>query len=270
MHEQGVMSGVVANDRFDEWMGHPSSGLMGFIVAIYEIGCFAGALSTGRISDRLGRRKTIRLGCSILVIGSMLQTAAINAPMMIVARIITGIGNGMNTATIPVYQAELSPPKERGKHVAFSTTLLVVGVAIAYWLEYGLYFVHGDFAWRFPLAFQAVFGIALVAASFFLPESPRWLQAHGHEIECREVLARLWTNCDVKHPRCIEEWEEIRIGIELEQRENISSYRELFSKGRLNNRYRVLLGIGGQLIQQLGGINIIRYDGVSFLRIRKH
>ncbi|EIE77593.1 hypothetical protein G6F46_007645 [Rhizopus delemar] len=258
-YDQGVMSGVVANDLFKETMGNPNSALLGAIVALYEIGCMFGALSTGRVGDWLGRRKTIRLGCLILCIGAILQTAAVDAPMMIVARIITGVGNGMNTATIPVYQAELSPPQSRGAHVAFEASLLTVGVAVAYWLEYGLYFVQGDFAWRFPLAFQMVFAIILGIASFILPESPRWLQAHGQEDDCKEVLARLWSDCDTTHPRCIAEWEEIRDGIELERREGVSSYAELFKKGKMNNRYRVLLGMGGQLIQQFGGINVISY-----------
>ncbi|KAF7721842.1 hypothetical protein EC973_004078 [Apophysomyces ossiformis] len=258
-YDQGVMSGVVANELFKKEMGDPDSGLTGTIVAIYEIGCMFGALSTGTIGDRLGRRKTIRLGCLILCIGAIIQTASVNSGMMIVARIITGVGNGMNTATIPVYQAEVSPPKSRGSHVAFEASLLTVGVAIAYWLEYGLYFVEGQFAWRFPLAFQMVFGIILGLATFILPESPRWLQAHGYEDECKEVLSRLWSDCDVNHPRCIAEWEEIRDGIELERREGISSYKELFKKGKMNNRYRVLLGMGGQLIQQFGGINAISY-----------
>ncbi|KAL0074630.1 general substrate transporter [Phycomyces blakesleeanus] len=258
-YDQGVMSGVVSNQRFKDTMGNPDSALMGAIVALYEIGCMAGALSTGRIGDWLGRRKTIRLGCVILIVGAVLQTAAVNSAMMIVARIVTGVGNGMNTATIPVYQAELSPPKSRGTHVAFEASLLAVGVAIAYWIEYGLFFVDGEVAWRFPLAFQMFFAIILCVASFVLPESPRWLQSHGYEEECKVVLARLWTDEDVSHPRCIAEWEEIRDGIELERREGVSSYKELFKKGRLNNRYRVLLGMGGQLIQQFGGINVISY-----------
>ncbi|KAG1446046.1 hypothetical protein G6F56_009704 [Rhizopus delemar] len=253
------MSGVVANQLFKETMGNPSSSLLGAIVALYEIGCMVGALSTGRIGDWLGRKKTVRMGCLILCIGAILQTAAINAPMMIVARIITGFGNGMNTATVPVYQAELSPPKSRGSHVAFEASLLAVGVGVAYWLEYGFYFVEGEVAWRFPLAFQMVFAIVLGLATFILPESPRWLQSHGRSDECKEVLARLWSDCDTSHPRCIAEWEEIRDGIDLERREGVSSYAELFKKGKMNNRYRVILGMGGQLIQQFGGINVISY-----------
>lgn len=253
------MSGVVANQEFLRWMGYPNSGLRGAIVALYEIGCMFGALSCGRLGDWLGRRRMIRLGCFILCIGAIIQTASVNVGMMIFARILTGVGNGMNTATIPVYQAELSPPKSRGSHVAFEASLLTVGVGIAYWLEFGLYFVQGDFAWRFPLAFQMVFGIILFFGTYLLPESPRWLQSHDRDEDCKIVLARLWTDEDTTHPRCIAEWEEIRDGIELERREGIQSYKELFRKGRLNNRYRVLLGMGGQIIQQLGGINVISY-----------
>ncbi|KAI8337009.1 general substrate transporter [Chlamydoabsidia padenii] len=258
-YDQGVMSGVIATESFKVTMGNPNSALMGAIVALYEIGCMAGALSTGKIGDMLGRRRTIRYGCLILIIGAILQTASVNVGMMIAARIITGIGNGMNTATIPVYQAELSPPKSRGSHVAFEASLLTVGVAIAYWLEFGLYFVDSEVSWRFPLAFQMVFAIILGLASFILPETPRWLQAHGYEDEAKAVIARLWTDEDITHPRCIAEWEEIRDGIELERKTGVSSYKELFQKGKFNNRYRVLLGMGGQFIQQFGGINAISY-----------
>ncbi|KAI8071278.1 general substrate transporter [Gongronella butleri] len=258
-YDQGVMSGVVATDSFKATMGHPDSSLIGAIVALYEIGCAMGAFSTGFIGDRLGRRKTIRLGCLILCIGAILQTAAVDVGMMIFARILTGVGNGMNTATIPVYQAELSPPKSRGSHVAFEASLLTVGVAIAYWLEFGLYFVNSEVSWRFPLAFQMVFGIILGLATYILPETPRWLQAHGYEEESKMILARLWTDEDITHPRCVAEWEEIRDGIELERRIGLNSYKELFRKGKFNNRYRVLLGMGGQIIQQFGGINAISY-----------
>ncbi|ORZ19864.1 general substrate transporter [Absidia repens] len=258
-YDQGVMSGVIATEDFKATMGYPNSALMGAIVALYEIGCMFGALSTGRIGDMLGRRKTIRYGCLILIIGAILQTASVNVGMMIAARIITGVGNGMNTATIPVYQAELSPPASRGAHVAFEASMLAVGVAVAYWVEFGLYFVKNEVAWRFPLALQMLFAIILGLASFILPETPRWLQAHGQEEDAKIVIARLWTDEDTTHPRCIAEWEEIRDGIELERRTGISSYKELFQKGKYNNRYRVCLAMGGQFIQQLGGINAISY-----------
>jgi hypothetical protein len=76
------------------------------------------------------------------------------------------------------------------------------------------------------------------------------------EENAKIVLARLWTDGDITHPRCVSEYEEIRDGIELERREGISSYKDLFSKGKFNNRRRVLLGMLSQIIQQLSGINV--------------
>lgn len=253
------MSGILPNQHFLDLMGHPSSALIGLSVAIYEIGCCLGSLSTGRVSDILGRRNTIRVGSVILIVGAVIQTATVSLGMTIAARILTGIGNGMNTATVPVYQSEISPPKSRGAHVCFECALIVVGIGIAYWLEYGLHFVGGEFAWRFPLAFQIVFALILIGGTFIIPETPRWLVAHGKDDKAKEVLARLWTEGDINHPRCIAEYEEIRDGIELERHENISSYKDLFTKGKFNNRKRVLIGMLSQIIQQLGGINVSCY-----------
>lgn len=250
------MSGILPNSHFQTLMGNPSSAVIGATVALYEIGCMFGALVTGRLSDKIGRKNTIRLGCMILVIGAVIQTATVSLAMTIVSRIVTGVGNGMNTATVPVYQSEISPPKNRGAHICFECALIVVGIGIAYWLEYGLFFVGGEFAWRFPLAFQNVFALILIGGTFLLPETPRWLISHDRDDEAKEVLARLWSEGDIDHPRCKSEYEEIKEGIALERRENISSYKDLFSNGRFNNRKRVLLGMFSQIIQQLGGINV--------------
>ncbi|KAI9283663.1 hypothetical protein BC943DRAFT_280746 [Umbelopsis sp. AD052] len=266
-YDQGVMSGITDDPTFLRKMGLydevnqkvTNPALLGAIVSLYEIGCMAGALSCGWVGDRLGRKKTIMIGCTILTIGGALQAGCVNIGMMIAARMITGVGNGLNTATIPVYQSEISPPKSRGAHVSFEASFLTLGVAIAYWLEYGLYFTTGEVVWRFPLAFQCFFGILLGVGVKFLPESPRWLQAHDRDGDCKQVLADLWTDGDTTHPRCVGEWEEIRDGIELERREGVSTYKELFSKGKMNNRYRVYLGMMGQIIQQFGGINLISY-----------
>jgi MFS family permease len=187
------MSGILPNQHFLDLMGNPSSAIIGATAALYEILCMFGAPLIGRLSYIIGRRNTIRLGSIILIIGAILQTAIQRLPMNIVARIITGFGNGMNTATVPVYQSEISPPTSRGAHVCFECALIVAGVGIAYWLEFGLYFVGGEFAWRFPLAFQNVFALILIFGTFVLPETPRWLVAHDYDEESKEILARLWT-----------------------------------------------------------------------------
>lgn len=82
--------------------GNGSSSLQGTVVAIYEIGCFFGAGFTLFAGERLGRRWMIMLGSVVLAIGAVLQASAYGIPQMIVGRIVAGLGNGMNTATIPV------------------------------------------------------------------------------------------------------------------------------------------------------------------------
>lgn len=77
-----------------------SSSLQGTVVAIYEIGCFFGAIFCLVFGEKLGRRKCIMLGCIVLSIGAALQSAAFGIPQMIVGRIVAGLGNGMNTSTI--------------------------------------------------------------------------------------------------------------------------------------------------------------------------
>lgn len=88
---------------------------------------------TVAIGDALGRRRTIFWGTIIQVIGVVVQVTAWNVPQIIVGRVITGLGVGALTSTIPTYQSETCPVKSRGKVVAVDCTMTLVGVVIAYW-----------------------------------------------------------------------------------------------------------------------------------------
>ena len=106
--DQGVMSGLLTGAAFTKQFpsidttngGRGSSSLQGTVVAIYEIGCFFGAILAFVCGERLGRRWTIMLGCGILAAGAVIQAAAYGIPQLIVGRVVAGLGNGMNTATI--------------------------------------------------------------------------------------------------------------------------------------------------------------------------
>lgn len=94
--------------------------LQGVVIGIYEIGCLLGALSCLWLGDMLGRRKVIYIGAIWMIVGAILQcTSGIGnshgVVQLAIARVITGIGNGMNTATIPTWQSECSPSHLRGK-----------------------------------------------------------------------------------------------------------------------------------------------------------
>jgi MFS family permease len=106
--DQGVMSGLLTGVAFTKQFpeidttngGNGSASLQGTVVAIYEIGCFFGAILAFMFGERLGRRWMIMLGCAILTVGAAIQAAAYGVPQLIAGRIIAGLGNGMNTATI--------------------------------------------------------------------------------------------------------------------------------------------------------------------------
>ena len=124
-------------------------------------------------------------------------------------------------------------------------------------------FVNSDAQFRFPLAFQMVFAILTICGILFLPESPRWLIAHDKGDVARNVLWRLQHDAksiDEHDLRITKEFKEIEHAIAEERRAAATtSYMTLLRDGSQKFRYRTLLGIGGQFIQQMGGINLITY-----------
>lgn len=110
-----------------------TSTIQGISIASYNLGCFVGALMTIWIGDWLGRRKTIFLGSAIMVIGATLQTSAFSLGHLIAGRIITGVGNGMNTSTVPSWQSECSKSHRRGQMVMIEGALITGGVVCMPW-----------------------------------------------------------------------------------------------------------------------------------------
>lgn len=110
-YDQGVMSGLLTGSSFTAQFpsidttdgGNGSASLQGTVVAIYEIGCFFGALLAFAFAERLGRRWSIIIGCGILAVGAAIQCSAYTVAQLIVGRIVAGLGNGVNTATIREY-----------------------------------------------------------------------------------------------------------------------------------------------------------------------
>lgn len=124
-------------------------------------------------------------------IGAILQISSYSVAQMIVGRIVAGLGNGLNTATAPVWQAETSKAAWRGKLVVIELILNIAGFSLSNWITYGFSYVNGPVAWRFPLAFQFIFIFILYGTVPWLPESPRWLIAHGQVEEAEQIIADL-------------------------------------------------------------------------------
>ena len=111
---------------------------------------------------------------------------------MILGRLIIGIGIGMLSGTVPVWQSECSSAHNRGKHVVLDGLFISAGYAITSWVNLGLYQVKtGSVAWRVPLAIPGLVSLIPMFSIFFLPESPRWLVQKGRLEQARATLVSL-------------------------------------------------------------------------------
>ncbi|KAH6903866.1 hexose carrier protein [Coprinopsis sp. MPI-PUGE-AT-0042] len=254
-YDQGVFGGIIVTPNFLETMGNPNPELQGTIVSLYDIGCFFGAIAAFISGDKLGRKKSFIIGAAIL------QACAFSPAQMIVARIVTGLGNGVNTATAPVWQSEASKPALRGKLVVFSMIMNVAGFSLSNWMTYGFSFLEGSISWRFPIAFQLVFSIILLSTVPWLPESPRWLLAQGRVDEGVAVLVALeGDHVTAQSDSIVHQRDSILHAVRAET-EVAVSWKDILTgnTGNTGMVRRVCLGAGTQWMQQLVGVNVTSY-----------
>ncbi|KAL9080195.1 MAG: hypothetical protein Q9157_000977 [Trypethelium eluteriae] len=254
-YDQGVMSGIITGPFFQDFFNQPSRAEIGTMVAILEIGALIASLGIGRIGDLIGRRRTIFYGSLIFLVGGALQTFTTGMPMMLVGRIVAGLGVGALSTIVPVYQSEISPPHNRGKLACIEFTGNISGYAASVWVDYFCSFIKNDWAWRLPLLMQCVMGLLLAFGSALIPESPRWLLDNDHDEEGIVVIANLYGKGDIHNPKARDEYREIKMGVLLQRQEGERSYKDMFK------RYykRVFIAMSAQSLAQLNGINVISY-----------
>lgn len=228
------------------------------------------------LGDLLGRRPIIWIGTVIMVIGATIQCSSFGLAQLIVGRIITGVGNGMHTATIPVWQSECSPPHKRGMLVMIEGLLITGGICMAYWIDFAFYwldpssrygentatitkyipsdFPHRSAAWRVPIAWQILLCIPTFI-TIWMPESPRWLLLKGRDDEARQVMAAL-DELELDDPEIEVKVKEIKDSLEASAGGGVG---DLFIQGKEKNFHRATLGFVNQMFQQISGINLITY-----------
>ncbi|KAG6308149.1 hypothetical protein E4U45_002149 [Claviceps purpurea] len=254
-YDQGVMSGIITGPYFIDYFNHPSKAQVGTMVAILEIGAFIASLVVGRVGDIIGRRRTILYGSCIFFVGGALQTAATSMAMMMVGRIIAGLGVGMLSTIVPVYQSEISPPHNRGKLACIEFSGNIIGYTTSVWVDYGCGFIESNSSWRIPLLMQCVMGALLGIGSLVIVESPRWLLDNDHDEEGMVVIANLYGGGDIHDTKARDEYREIKMNVLLQRQEGERTYAEMFRKYRT----RVFIAMSAQALAQLNGINVISY-----------
>ncbi|KAJ2195433.1 high affinity glucose transporter, partial [Coemansia sp. RSA 522] len=255
-YDTGVLASILEFDKWKSYFHHPGSIGVGVIVSALTAGCFVGSLIAGRIADKYSRKRTIMIACVVFSLGAAIQCGSINRAMLIVGRFISGLGVGVLSMTVPMFQSELAPPAIRGRLVSFQQWAITWGIVVSYWVDYGLHFVQSDVAWRVPIGIQIVPAAVLFVAMFFMPYSPRWLVNHGLVDEAHVVLAKLRAMGDLNAPDVVTELEEIKESVQVDGVTAVRSYTELF---HVPIRRRVLIGIAVHALSQLSGINVTLY-----------
>ncbi|KAI0765877.1 general substrate transporter [Trametes elegans] len=259
-YDQGVMSGIIgADNQCDEDFGRPDPTTQGTIVSVLDIGCAVGSLITFLWGESIGRKRMIMAGATTMLVGTAILTSSTTLAQLYVGRIVTGIGNGFNSSSIPVYQSETCGGMVRGALVCLNSTVTIIGLVIAYWLDYGMLFVNGPAQWRLPVGFQALFALCLLLQVLVLPDSPRWYMAHGREDEGAHILAQLEDRDSPNDPDVVAKRKEIEVSLAQECAGGPFRYRELLQGGPLGNFRRICLCIGVNVMQQFTGANMINY-----------
>ncbi|KUL84257.1 hypothetical protein ZTR_06949 [Talaromyces verruculosus] len=241
--------------------------LSGTVVALFTVGGMLGALSTIFVGDMLGRRKVIFIASALVIIGSLLMSSSYSLGQFIVARLVQGLGTGATTATVPVWQSEISGSSHRGSHVVTEGLFVSVGIAVSLWIDLGFSFIDtSSVAWRVPLILQTSLAIFAMIFILQLPESPRWLLGKGRVDEAREILTIL-RDVDPEDEKVRVEIADVQRSLELVQH---ASRLDLFKMGDKRNAHRLALGMTGQSFGQLCGINSLTFYATVIFDQRLH
>ncbi|BDD62457.1 hypothetical protein MAP00_007424 [Monascus purpureus] len=158
-----------------------------------------------------------------------------------------------------MYIAENTPAKIRGRMVLLGGFFAIGGIVLASWLEFGLWCVENNsVSWRFPIAFQAIFALAITSLILFIPESPRWLVQRSRNEEAARVLAQL-EDVDGDDFRVAVGFNTIRHS--LQQEDEAGESGNPFARNETRNLHRTCLAVGVNLLAQMSGVNIITFYG---------
>lgn len=256
-YDSSVINGAVEAVRDRYGIG---SGTLAQVIAVALIGCAVGAATAGRIADRIGRIRCMRIAAVLFcvsAVGSALPFALWDLAMW---RVIGGFAIGMASVIGPAYIAEVSPPAYRGRLASFQQAAIVIGIAVSQLVNYAILRmadgrqrgeIAGLEAWQWMLGVMVVPAVLYGLLSFAIPESPRFLVSAGRTEAAKAVLEEVegrGTDLDARV-------EEIRLAMHREDR---STFRDLLGGGFLFLPV-VWIGIGLSVFQQLVGINVAFY-----------
>ncbi|KAL4241230.1 major facilitator superfamily protein [Abortiporus biennis] len=225
-------------------------------VACLNITALIAAFAAAYICDILGRRMSVRIGATIYFIAALIQIFANNLGALIAGRSIQGLGVGMLSMTVPIFQCEIAPGHSRGLFICIEYICLNLGYTLSAWVGYAFFFtLPSELSWRGPYVIQAALALVLVLWTFILPETPRWLIKNGFKQEGLGALADLHGGGNLDNPEIVETFKQIVAATDFEEKMGHASWGQLFTQ----YTRRAIMGITCQVFAQFNGINAILY-----------
>ncbi|MEN6427709.1 MAG: sugar porter family MFS transporter [Phycisphaerales bacterium] len=231
----------------------------GWAMGCALLGCALGAAGAGPLSDRFGRKKALIVSAILFFISAVGTAVPRTLTTFILYRILGGLGVGAASIISPMYIAEISPARVRGRMVSINQFAIVSGFLVVYFVNYFIA-LQGDEVWNERLGWRWMFGseslpaLGLMILSFVVPESPRWLTKQGRSDEALRILTRVDGAAYAQT-----ELTEIREALTHEG----GSLRQLFSPGM---RIVLVIGIVLAVLQQVTGINVFLYFGTEIFK----
>ncbi|CAN6580417.1 unnamed protein product [Malus baccata var. baccata] len=258
-YDTGVISGALLYIKDDFEVVKDSSFLQETIVSMALVGAIIGAAAGGWINDSYGRKKATLLADVVFAIGAVVMAAAPDPYVLILGRLLVGLGVGVASVTAPVYIAEASPSEIRGGLVSTNVLMITGGQFLSYLVNLGFTEVPGT--WRWMLGVSAVPAVIQFTLMLFLPESPRWLFLKDDKDKAVDVMSKIY---DVA--RLEDEIDYLSSQAEEEQRKKKSvSYLNVFRSKEI--RLAFVAGAGLQAFQQFTGINTVMYYSPTIVQM---
>ncbi len=227
------------------------------ITSFALIGAMIGALVSGALSDRFGRKRVILAAAIIFLIGALWCGVAPNVTNLMMARIFLGVGIGVASFSTPLYIAEISPARIRGTLVSMFQLLITVGLLAAFLSDSAIADNSNISCWRTMFFVGVVPAIILLVGMLILPESPRWLLSKSREEEARKIMGKY------EDPAVIEtEIESMKK--DLMQESDQMGIAETFKQKWMF--YPLMLAVLIMFFQQAVGINTVIYYGPSIFQ----
>lgn len=248
-YDTAVISGTVGFLR-DKFSLTPA--LEGWVVSSGILGAIFGAIIAGPLADRFGRKPSLWMAATLFLISAVASALAATADLLVIARIVGGVGFGMASMLSPLYIAEVAPAKMRGRLVSVNQLAIVSGMFIVYFVNYliqknGIGDWNVTTGWRWMFASEILPALLFMGLLLLIPESPRWLCKMGKQKEAEEVLSKL------QAPETIPT--EIA-AIQNSLKGKAASFADL-----MKPKYKaaLIIGIFLAIFQQASGINAILY-----------